>query len=154
MFYHAIKFTTYLHFVNCCGVESPFKIRTRFCYYCIDISILSSSSSFFFLYHFPSCQDDILPGTRSISALKRLVKSNCQAALFDGAVSPAHLSLKVKDCCQSQIREFRGADLHDMSLSPGAGRLTCPIQACLKTYAVCLVSNATNRTYICGLRGS
>lgn len=109
---------------------------------------------FFSLYHFPSCQDDILPGTRSISALKRLVKSNCQAALFDGAVSPAHLSLKVKDCCQSQIRELRGADLHDMSLSPGAGRLTCPIQACLKTYAVCLVSNATNRTYICGLRGS
>lgn len=29
MFYHAIKFTTYLHFVNCCGVESPFKIRTH-----------------------------------------------------------------------------------------------------------------------------
>lgn len=58
-----------------------------------------------------------MPGTRSIFGLKRAVKSNCQAALFDGAVSLTHLSVKEKDCCQSQIRELRGADLHDISLS-------------------------------------
>lgn len=58
-----------------------------------------------------------MPGTRSIFGLKRAVKSNCQGALFDGVVSLAHPSVKEKDGCQSQIRELRGADLHDISLS-------------------------------------
>lgn len=71
----------------------------------------------FFFYHFSSCQVDVVPGTQSIFGLKRAVKSNCQAALFDGVISLTHLSVKEKDCCQSQIRELRGADLHDISLS-------------------------------------
>ncbi len=54
---------------------------------------------------------------KRIFGLKSAVKSNCQAALFDGAVLLAHLSVKQKDCCQSQIQELRGADLHDISLS-------------------------------------
>lgn len=60
-----------------------------------------------FLNHFSFCQDDVLPGTRSIFGLKRPVIPGCQAALFDGAVSLLGLSVKQRGCCQSQTSELR-----------------------------------------------
>lgn len=83
--------------------------------------LLLFNSEIYIIYiyfcHFSPCQVDVVPGTKSIFGLKRTVKSNCQAALFDGVVSLTHLSVREKDCCQSQIRELRRADLHDISLS-------------------------------------
>lgn len=76
-------------------------------------------------------------GTRSIFGLKRAVKSNCQAALFDGAVSLDHPSVKEKDGYQSQIQEWRGADLHEVSLSGRAKG----VSAGLKTLHACLLGN-------------
>lgn len=44
--------------------------------------------------------------------LKRAVKSNCQAALFDGVLSLTRLSVKDNHCDQNQIRDLKRADLH------------------------------------------
>lgn len=48
-----------------------------------------------------------MPETRSIFGLKRPVISDCQAALFDVAVSLAHISVKMRDCCKSQTPGLR-----------------------------------------------
>lgn len=102
---------------------------------------------FFFFYHFSSCQDDVVPGTRSIFDLKGVVKSNCQAALSDGVVSLTHLSVKEKVWCQSQIQELRGADLHDMSLSARAEMSDEHSSAlALKFAGLCLLSNKVTDT--------
>lgn len=62
-----------------------------------------SVSPFYFLYFFPSSQDDLVPGKRNMFGLKRAVKSNCQAALFDGVLSLTHLSVKDNCCHKTQI---------------------------------------------------
>lgn len=56
-----------------------------------------------FFYFFPSSQDDLVPRERIMFGLKRAVKSNCQAALFDGVLSLTDLSVKDNHCQQTQI---------------------------------------------------
>lgn len=69
-------------------------------FYFIQVSV---SPFYSFLYFFPSSQDDLVPRERSMFGLKRAVKSNCQAALFDGVLSLTDLSVKDNHCQQTQI---------------------------------------------------
>lgn len=86
-----------------------------------------------------------MPGTRSIFGLKMAVKSDCQAALFDGVVSLAHLSVKKKDCCQSQIQELRRVDLRGISLSGRQRNLRSRVQLWFKICGARLLSKGVTR---------
>lgn len=63
---------------------------------------MSVSPFYSFVYFFPSSQNDLVPRKRSMFGLKRAVKSNCQAALFDGVLSFTRLSVKDNRCHQTQ----------------------------------------------------
>lgn len=57
-----------------------------------------------------SCQEDIMPGTRSIFRWKKAVKLSCQAALFDATEQPTLPSILLKDRCQRLTLSWEAED--------------------------------------------
>lgn len=75
------------------------------------------NTRFFFSLTSLSCQDDALPRTRTIFSFKRAVKSNCQTAHFDEALSLVHLSIKEKVLPKSNSRVERNRVVWQANIS-------------------------------------